>query len=189
MQASLPFRARCFGAYSSGVGVLKVKVPNLESKPFILQGETQVSSHMALCQGWDWWRVCLCLSYLFPYGYFLFHLMCRNLSASFWISFRGEFAVYSCTFSVSVRLNWEFRNLLGPHLGWTPENYMVFLLFHFHPVCQTFPFNWRFNLFSFNVDMIERKFSAYIYFLINPFFVPICLPSLLILGDLFLIIF
>ena len=66
--------------------------------------------------GWGWWRVFLSLSYLFWCGYFLVCSMCRSCSASFWVSFRGNCSVCSCTFSVSVGRR-EFRSLLCCHLG------------------------------------------------------------------------
>lgn len=46
----------------------------------------------------------VCLSfpvYWKKYGYYVIHLMCRSCSAIFWVSFRGNFSVCSCTFSMS----------------------------------------------------------------------------------------
>lgn len=65
-------------------------------------------------------RMRLSLSYTF-WGnlcvYFLFSLVCRNHSASFSISFRGNFSVYSCRFGAKRCV---FRGLLCHNLGLEP---------------------------------------------------------------------
>lgn len=47
-------------------------------------------------------RVCLSLSYLFLWGYFLSCLMCKSHSTSFWISPRGNCSMCGCIFGVSM---------------------------------------------------------------------------------------
>lgn len=135
--------------------------------------------------------VSMSLLFLFPYGYFLFHLMCRNLAASFWISCRGKLlCLYSCTFSVSVG-GWEFRSLLCRHLRWPLKSYVIFFLSFFFQSAKHHLSIGEFNPFSFNVvvDMIELKFSTYICFLSNQSLLCSYTPSFFILEDLFLIIF
>ena len=85
-------------------GSLKNGVLNVEPNPPLLRKELGVNSWLyGAGPGVGFMaRVCLSLSYVFPYGYFLICLMCRSLSASFWISFRGNHSVCSCTFGVSV---------------------------------------------------------------------------------------
>ena len=47
--------------------------------------------------------------------FFLIHLMCRNCSVRFWISFRGNCFTCHCRFSVCMGVG-EFRNILFCHL-------------------------------------------------------------------------
>lgn len=77
---------------------------------------------MPLCSGRGLWWECVCFIqpfYPFQKGYFLVHPLCSNHSASFWISFTGNFSVCSCTFGV-FRGGGEFRSLLLHHLGTEP---------------------------------------------------------------------
>lgn len=60
-------------------------------------------------------RECLSLSYPFQCQYFLISLLCRNHSASFSISFRGNFCVCNCTFISSLG-GGKLRILLCHHL-------------------------------------------------------------------------
>lgn len=58
---------------------------------------------MLLCLRWDLlWKCVSVFSTHFHMGIFLFHLMCRSDSASFYISFKGNCSVYTCTFVVSM---------------------------------------------------------------------------------------
>lgn len=79
-------------------------------------------------------RVCIALSYLFQCGYFLIHLIGRDNSATFWISFWGHCSMCSYTFSVSV-VRKKFRSRLCHHLGpsfsqHTLLNVYIHYLFH-----------------------------------------------------------
>ena len=66
---------------------------------------------------------CVSQPFLFQCRYFLIHPMC---SASFWISFRGNFSMGSCTFGASAGEG-KFKSLLRCHL----RNYYHKKLFFF----------------------------------------------------------
>lgn len=51
----------------------------------------------------------------FNAGFFFIHLMCKSHSASFLISFKRNYSIYSCRFSVSVG-GGDFKILLCCHL-------------------------------------------------------------------------
>lgn len=107
IQAPLVFRARDFVSLSLW-WVLAVGVLDMESKPFGLQGEARSWDFSpdckALCCGWSWCQECgkNSLSYLFWCAYFLICPTCRSCSASFWVPFRVNCSICSCTFGVSV---------------------------------------------------------------------------------------
>lgn len=108
--------------------ILKVRVLDVGFKPFSSEEEAEGCKFplncMLLCQRWGLWSECVsALSTCFVVGFFSF-TPCRSHSASFWISFRGNFSVCSCKISVSMREG-KFKNFLYCHLGLElPKNYI-----------------------------------------------------------------
>lgn len=108
------------GACFSG-GVLKVRVLDIVSNPFAPQGKTKVVSSFLIVLGCGWWWVWFRLSYPFQCGHSLTHLMRRNHSGRFWISFNGNCSMCSYSFCVSMGEG-GFRSPLFHHLGTEPTH-------------------------------------------------------------------
>lgn len=90
---------------------------HLKSQGARCQVQTLHSRLNSTVPGWSLWQECVPASAAsVQVGFFLFLLMCRNHSASFWVSFRGNCSICSCRFAVSVGRS-EFRGLLCFHLG------------------------------------------------------------------------
>lgn len=103
------FQSGVFWRPVSHVGVLKVGVLDVWSKPFILQGEARIWHSLLIVQ------CCVRggiygehVSQPFPpvSVYFLSHLKYRNSSVLFWVPHRGHCSVHSCIFGAS----WEEGN-------------------------------------------------------------------------------
>ena len=127
--------------------------------PSLLREKLRIaSSHLScvsLSWGWGLWQDCVSApSTYFDMGFFLICQICRGHSASFWVSFRGNYcSVYSCSFSVSVTRD-ELRSLLCGHFNLELSSSVLEVMTQFYGSEIQFPRGLRHNPTpSFNVDL------------------------------------